>query len=95
MTKETILRYATQHGAGWRADYLGDMIGFSKNWYFMRDSYPVSIKESGIQDVWKTAPIAWETCWDMRFVSDSFLMIQANLIRRIKEPMAMASPTTS
>ena len=31
----------------------------------------------------------------VRFVSDSLLMIQANLIRRIKEPMAMASPTTS
>ena len=60
------LKYATEHGAGWRADCLGDMGGFSKNWYHMRDSYPVSIKESGIQDVWKTAPVAWETCWDMR-----------------------------
>jgi len=42
------------------------MGGFSKNWYHMRDSYPASIKERGIPDVWKTAPIAWETCWDMR-----------------------------
>ena len=31
----------------------------------------------------------------VRWVSDSLLMIQANLVRRIKEPMAMASPTTS
>jgi hypothetical protein len=60
------LKYAAEHGAGWRADCLGDMGGFSKNWYHMRDSYPVSLKESGIHDVWKTAPIAWETCWDMR-----------------------------
>jgi len=60
------LKYAAKHGAGWRADCLGDMGGFSKNWYHMRDSYPVSIKESDIHDVWKTAPIAWETCWDMR-----------------------------
>jgi len=60
------LKYATQHGAGWRADCLGDMGGFSKNWYHMRDSYPISLKESGSQDVWKTAPVAWETCWDMR-----------------------------
>jgi len=35
------------------------------------------------------------TSFRVRFVSDSLLMIQANLIRRIKEPMAMASPTTS
>ena len=60
------LKYAAEHGAGWRADCLGDMGGFSKTWYHMRDSYPISIKESGIQDTWKTAPIAWETCWDMR-----------------------------
>ena len=60
------LKYAAERGAGWRADCLGDMGGFSKTWYHMRDSYPISIKESGIQDTWKTAPIAWETCWDMR-----------------------------
>ncbi len=60
------LKYATQNGAGWRADCLGDMGGFSKNWYHMRDSYPISLKERGIQDVWKSAPVAWETCWDMR-----------------------------
>ncbi len=60
------LKYAAEHGAGWRADCLGDMGGFSKNWYHMRDSYPVAIRESDIHDVWKTAPIAWETCWEMR-----------------------------
>jgi hypothetical protein len=32
----------------------------------MRKGYPVWIKEAGIGDVWKTAPVAWETCWDMR-----------------------------
>ena len=55
-----------QHGTGWRADCLGDMGGFSKNWCHMRKGYPVWIKEAGIQDAWKTAPVAWETCWDMR-----------------------------
>ena len=60
------LKYATQNGAGWRGDCLGDMGGFSKTWYHMRDSYPISLKERGIQDVWKSAPVAWETCWDMR-----------------------------
>ena len=60
------LTYAAQRGAGWRADCLGDMGGFSKNWCHMCDAYPQLVKESGVQDLWKTAPIAWETCWDMR-----------------------------
>jgi hypothetical protein len=60
------LTYARDHGTGWRADCLGDMGGFSKNWCHMCQSYPVEYKEGGLQDVWKTAPVAWETCWDMR-----------------------------
>ena len=27
---------------------------------------PTWIKQAAIQDAWKTAPVAWETCWDMR-----------------------------
>src|SRR3990172_7745172 len=60
------LAYSAQRGAGWRADCLGDMGGFSKNWCHMRNAYPQLIEESNAQDVWKTAPVAWETCWDMR-----------------------------
>ncbi|MEN6428001.1 MAG: right-handed parallel beta-helix repeat-containing protein [Phycisphaerales bacterium] len=60
------LTYAVQRGTGWRADCLGDMGGFSKNWYHMRDAYPRQIQEAGVQDAWKKAPIAWETCWEMR-----------------------------
>ena len=60
------LTYAVQHGAGWRADCLGDMGGFSKNWYHMRDAYPPLVRDAGIDEAWKTAPVAWETCWDMR-----------------------------
>jgi Domain of unknown function (DUF4832) len=60
------LKSATSQGTGWRADCLGDMGGFSSNWCHMRKGYPVWIKEAGIQNVWKTAPVAWETCWDMR-----------------------------
>ncbi len=63
--KESLKR-ATDGGAGWRADCLGDMGGFGKNWCHMRNGYPLYIREAGIQDVWKTAPVAWETCWDMR-----------------------------
>jgi hypothetical protein len=60
------LKQATQQGTGWRADCLGDLGGFSKRWCHMRKGYPIWIKESGIEDTWRTAPVAWETCWDMR-----------------------------
>jgi hypothetical protein len=60
------LTYATQRGTGWRADCLGDMGGFSKNWCHMRNAYPTLITEHGAADAWKTAPVAWESCWDMR-----------------------------
>jgi len=61
-----MLTYATRGGAGWRADCLGDMGGFSKNWCHMRKGYPFWITQGGVQDIWKTAPVAWESCWDMR-----------------------------
>jgi hypothetical protein len=60
------LKQATKLGTGWRADCLGDMGGFSRNWCHMRKGYPTYIRASGIQDTWKTAPVAWESCWDMR-----------------------------
>ena len=60
------LTYAARHGTGWRADCLGDMGGFSKSWYHMRDAYPRLVQDAGIGEAWKTAPVAWETCWDMR-----------------------------
>ena len=60
------LSYAVSLGAGWRADCLGDMGGFSKTWCHMCDAYPKLIPAAGVQDAWKTAPVAWESCWDMR-----------------------------
>ncbi|MHC4510053.1 MAG: DUF4832 domain-containing protein [Planctomycetota bacterium] len=60
------LTYAAGKGAGWRADCLGDMGGFSKTWCHMCDAYPVLIPEAGVGDTWKNAPVAWESCWDMR-----------------------------
>jgi len=53
------LQYGTSHGAGWRFDCLGDM---KKPWSEMLDQYPEEIAETGIQDVWKTAPVSLETC---------------------------------
>ena len=60
------MRQATSSGCGWRADCLGDMGGFSPDWNHMRDMYPAAVAESGSADAWKKAPVAWETCWDMR-----------------------------
>ncbi len=63
---DDMLKYATQHGTGWRADCLGDMGGFSKTWCHMRMAYPQRLPEADAIDAWKIAPVAWETCWDMR-----------------------------
>ena len=61
-----MLTLATSRGAGWRADCLGDLGGFSKNWCHMRKGYPFWIRQAGIENAWRSAPVAWETCWDMR-----------------------------
>lgn len=54
------LQYGTSHGAGWRFDCLGDLKMPEPE---MLDQYPEEIAETGIQDVWKTAPVSMETCW--------------------------------
>jgi hypothetical protein len=61
-----MLKYAIENGAGWRADCLGDMGGFSKTWCHMRMAYPIHLPSANALDAWKTSPVAWETCWDMR-----------------------------
>ena len=61
-----MFKYAIDNGAGWRADCLGDMGGFSRTWSHMRMAYPQLLPQADAIDVWKTAPVAWETCWDMR-----------------------------
>ena len=63
---DEMLKHAVQNGAGWRADCLGDMGGFSKNWCHMQMAYPKMLPAADAVDAWKTAPVAWETCWDMR-----------------------------
>lgn len=61
-----MLKQAVENGTGWRADCLGDMGGFSKTWCHMRMAYPRELPAANALDAWKTAPVAWETCWDMR-----------------------------
>ena len=58
--------HAIQNGCGWRADCLGDMGGFSKTWNHMDCLYPQQIVKTSSQNVWKSASVAFESCWDMR-----------------------------
>ncbi|MBS7610748.1 DUF4832 domain-containing protein [Candidatus Bathyarchaeota archaeon] len=60
------MRYAIRKGCGWRADCLGDMGGFSKNWNHMEHFYPQQISRTGAGEAWKTMPVAFESCWDMK-----------------------------
>jgi hypothetical protein len=60
------MRHAVERGCGWRADCLGDMGGFSKTWNHMDHMYRQQIKATGAEDAWKNAPVAFESCWDMR-----------------------------
>ncbi len=67
------LKQATASGAGWRADCLGDMGGFSKNWSHMKDIYPKNIEAAGLADAWKRGPVAFESCWTMaRWVREAW-----------------------
>lgn len=52
------LAYATQHGAGWRLDCLGDM----RRWKEMLDVYPEEVARTGIENVWQHSPVSLETC---------------------------------
>lgn len=53
-------------GLGWRADCLGDMGGFSKTWNHMEHFYLQQIARTGAENAWHNAPVAFESCWDMR-----------------------------
>ena len=63
---ENGMRHATHNGCGWRADCLGDMGGFSPTWNHMTHFYPQQIQRTDAGEAWKVAPVAFETCWDMR-----------------------------
>jgi hypothetical protein len=59
------MKYALGKGAGWRADCLGDMGGFSPTWNHMK-YYPEQLERCAALEAWKQAPVAFESCWDMR-----------------------------
>lgn len=60
------LAYATEHGAGWRADCLGDLGFFSPTWNHMEDLYQQQVAGANAQDAWTQGPVAWETCYTMQ-----------------------------
>jgi hypothetical protein len=92
-----MLKYAVENGAGWRADCLGDMGGFSKTWCHMRMAYPKMLPEANAMDAWKAAPVAWETCWDirkwvdegwsLRFVFNYALALHGSVINNKSAPL--------
>lgn len=91
------LRYATQRGCGWRADCLGDMGGFSKTWNHMEHFYRQQLQKAQAEQVWKEAPVAFESCWDMRkwvaegwdvrFIFDYALDLHASYINNKSSPI--------
>ena len=60
------MKHAVGRHCGWRADCLGDMGGFSCTWNHMENLYKPRIEETGAGEAWQHAPVAWESCWDMR-----------------------------
>ena len=61
------LAYAIQHGAGWRADCLGDL---GPDWNHMNDCYQQLLDAAGAEDAWKHGPVVFEACWDMQHWAD-------------------------
>ena len=62
------LAYAVSKGAGWRADCLGDLrAGFNH----MEDKYQQWLDDANANDVWKQAPVIFESCWVMQTWADN------------------------
>ncbi len=82
---------------GWRADCLGDMGGFSKTWSHMDDFYLQQLAKTGAEEAWKRAPVAFESCWDMRkwkeagwdirFIFDYALRCHASYVNNKSAPI--------
>lgn len=60
------MRRTVRDRLGWRADCLGDLGGFSRTWNHMEHFYLQQLAKTGAGEAWKTGPVAFETCWDMR-----------------------------
>jgi hypothetical protein len=95
------LIHAVRAGCGWRADCLGDLGGFSKTWNHMDHLYRQQIQKAQAGDAWKKAPVAFESCWDMRrwtkegwsvrAIFDYALDMHASLINNKSAPLPEGS----
>jgi hypothetical protein len=95
------VRRATRSGCGWRADCLGDMGGFSKTWNHMQHFYMQQLEKTGAGEAWKTGPVAFESCWDMRkwkqegwdirFIFDYALRLHASYLNNKSAPIPEGS----
>lgn len=91
------LKHATRHGAGWRADCLGDLGLFADRWNHMRQGYPAWLQQSGALNVWRKSPVAWETCgdmrdwisrgWSLRYIFNYALALHASYINNKSAPL--------
>ncbi len=69
-TDRRTVEYAlSKANVGWRADCLGDMGGFSKQWN-IEDAIPQQVIGYGLADAWKKAPVSMEACWVMQTWKD-------------------------
>ncbi|HYE07006.1 MAG TPA: DUF4832 domain-containing protein [Planctomycetota bacterium] len=68
-------RHAARHRrVGWRADCFGDLhpeglgrVPDGLNWNHMHDLYPREVRDCGVAETWKTAPVTLETCWTVGY----------------------------
>jgi Domain of unknown function (DUF4832)/Beta-galactosidase len=57
------LQYGVKRGAGWRLDCWGDMGAPGRSFAHMKDFYPQQLARGGLQEAWRSHPVALETCW--------------------------------
>lgn len=91
------LSWAVRQGCGWRADCLGDLGGFSKTWNHMEHFYRQQVERTGAGEAWRSAPVAFESCWDMRkwcqegwdlrFIFDYALDLHASYLNNKSAPL--------
>jgi Domain of unknown function (DUF4832) len=90
-------RLAFENGAGWRADCLGDLGMFAGDWSHMKDGYPKRIGEARLENHWRKAPIALESCgdvrtwvnrgWSLRYVFNYALALHASYFNNKSAPL--------
>lgn len=73
---------------GWRADCLGDMGGFNPTWNHMNDLYPEAVVSLGLDDAWRKAPVALESCWVMQHWKDAGWDLQYIMDQAVKWHMS-------